>query len=279
MTEIFNNRELAIIIWLTIALLLLSFKKGIFNSYLDILKAFFQDKIITAILVSIIYVEIIILILAIFNFWQTIDLKDTFLWYIGSGFLLMLGSNKALEQDDYFKKVFWKSFKLIVLLEFITNLYTLSLIWELILIPILTFFVILDTVAGYKKEHKSVKVLTQVILTIFGFSIFIFSLTKIGSDFNRFINTETFRIFMIPIILTLAFIPFLYIHILNMKYENLYLRIGWRFEKNDNEFKKIKKRIFTECNLNLRKLERLEKINSINHIMNYSDLNNTLKDL
>lgn len=279
MSDIFNNRELAIILWLTLILLLLSFKKGILNSYVEILEAFFQDKIITSILISIIYVEMIILVLVILNFWEIDDLKDTVLWYIGSAFLLLLGSNKALKENDYFKKIFWNSFKLIVLLEFITNLYTLELIWELILIPILFFFAVLDVFAGLKEEHKIVKLLTQSILTIFGVSIFVFSLTQISLDYNGFMNTETFRIFMIPIILTLAFIPFLYGYVLYMKYENLYLRIGWRFKKKDAEFKKIKKRIFIECNLNLRKLEKLEKINSFNHIMNYSDLNKTLNEL
>ena len=275
----FNNRELAILIWLTLILVLLSFKKGILKSYLDLLKAFFQDKIISSILISIIYVETVILLLTLANYWEPKLLKDTIFWYVGSAFLLMLNANKALENKNHFSQIFWKSFKLIVILEFIMNFYTFDFIWELILIPILSFIAIIDIVAGYKNEHKQVKKFTQFILTILGITMFIYAIREIISNSDKFWNIEIAKVFLLPIILTILFLPFLYFYVLYMKYENLYIRVGFRFNKKDSEFLKIKRRIFLECKLNLRKLERLEKVKSFHHIMDYSDLDKTIKEL
>ncbi len=279
MRDIFNNRELAIIIWLSLILVLLSFKKGILNSYHDLLKAFFQDKIISSLLISVIYVELIILLLSLADFWERDLLKDTIFWYIGSAFLLMLNSNKALENKTHFQKIFWNSCKLIVVLEFITNFYTLDLLWELILIPVVSFIAILDAFADFKNEHKPVKKLTQAVLTIIGITIFVYSIRQITSNSNEFLNVNSAQILLLPVILTILFLPFLYFYVLYMKYENIYVRIGFRFDKKDKEFLKIKKRIFRECKLSLRKLERLEEIKSFHHILEYSDLDNTIKEL
>lgn len=278
MTDIFNNRELAIIVLLTLIIILFSFKNGVLKSFLELLKAFFQDKIISSVLISVIYVEIIILFLALLDYWKSDFLKETIFWFLGSAFLLMLNSRKALENKNYFKKIFRDSFKLIILLEFITNFYSFNLFWELIIIPIISFIVILDIVAGYKNEHRVVKKLTQSILSIIGITLFIFAIKQISIRQGEFINVDTAKIFLLPIILTILYLPFLYLYVLYMKYENLYLRIGFRFDKNDPVFKRIKKKIFFECNLSFQKLEKLEKTKSINYILNYEDLNKAINE-
>lgn len=278
MTDIFNNRELAIIVWLTLIIFIFSFKNGVLKSYFELLKAFFQDKIISSVLISIIYVEIIILFLALLNYWKPDFLKETIFWFLGSAFLLMLNSRKALENKSYFKKIFRDSFKLIILLEFITNFYSFNLFWELIIIPFISSIVILDIVAGYKNEYRAVKILTQSILSIIGITLFIFAINQISIKHGEFINVYTAKIFLLPIFLTILYLPFLYLYVLYMKYENLYLRIGFRFDKNDPVFKTIKKRIFFECILSLRKLEKLENTKSINYILDYEDFNKTINE-
>ena len=279
MVNIFNNREIAIIVWLTLIIILFSFKNGVLKSYFELLKAFFQDKIISSVLISVIYVELIILFLALFDFWKPDFLKETIFWFLGSAFLLMLNSRKALENKSYFKNIFRDSFKLIILLEFITNFYSFNLFWELIIIPLISFIVILDIVAGYKNEHRAVKKLTQSILSIIGITLFIFAIKEIFIRSGEFINVDTAKIFLLSIILTILYLPFLYLFVLYMRYENLYLRIGFRFDKNDPVFKNIKRRIFLECKLSLAKLEKLGNTESINYILNYEDLNSAIDEL
>lgn len=225
-----------------------------------------------------IYVEVIILFLALLDYWKPDFLKETIFWFLGSAFLLMLNSRKALENKNYFKKIFRDSLKLIILLEFITNFYSFNLLWELIIIPFISFIVILDIVAGYKNEHRAVKKLTQSILSIIGITLFVFAIKQIFIRHGEFINVDTAKIFLLPIILTILYLPFLYLYVLYMKYENVYMRIGFPFVKNDPVFKNIKKRIFFECKLNLAKLEKLGNTKSINYILNYEDLNKAINE-
>ncbi len=278
MTDIFNNRELAIIVWLTLIIILLGLKNGVLKSYLELLKAFFQDKIISSILISVIFVEVIILLLALLDYWKTDFLKETVLWFFGSAFILLINSRKALENKNHFKKIFQNSFKLIILLEFITNFYTFDLLWELIIIPVISFIVILDVFAGYKKEYKAVKKLTQIILSIIGITLFSFAVRQIAISQGEFIKVDKVKIFLLPVILTILYLPFIYLFVLYMKYENLYLRIGFRFDTNDPVFKRIRRRIFLECNLSIKKLEKLEKMETINYILEYADLNKTINE-
>jgi len=277
--EIFNNREIATLIWLGILFLYLVVLKNFWKSFKNVLKAFFNDKIISLVLISIIYIEIIILILAILSFWDFSLIKGTLFWYIGVGFITMLNLPKATEGIDFFKSTLIQNLKFIILFEFIVNVYSFNLIAEFILLPILTLFVLIDTYAGFNEDTKKIKPITNGVLSVFGFILLIYSINQIRLDYSSFIKISNLIDFLLPVILTICFIPFLYFTALYMKYENLFVRIGFRFENDELQFKFIKKKIFRTCYFNLIKLNRLSKIPRINTIMSKDDLIKTIIEL
>ena len=240
MKEIFNNREIATLIWLGILFLYLVFFKNFLESFKSVLKAFFNDKVFSLVLISVIYLEIIILILAILSFWNFSLIKGTIFWYIGVGFITMLNLPKATEGIDFFKSTLIQNFKFIILFEFIVNVYSFNIFIEIILLPILALFVITDTYADYNEDAKKVKPITNGVLSIFGFFLLVYSINQIRLDYSTFTTISNLKGFLLPVILTISFIPFLYFTALYMKYENLFVRIGFRFDKDESQFKFIK---------------------------------------
>lgn len=279
MIEVLNNRELSILIWLSIILVGLAFKKGVTKSYADLIKAFFQDKVITLVFASIVYVEIVVLFLALIDYWEIYLLKDTTFWYLGTGFILLLSTSKALSEKDFFRKVIIDNVKLILILQFITNFHTFGLFWEVLLVPTVSFVAILDVMADLKSENRVLKKLTVPLLILFGFAIFSYSVFQISTDLGTFAATNTLKLFFLPIILSLTFIPFLYFVTLIMEYENLFLRIGFRFKKKNPDFKKMKIKIFKTCHVNLDKLKRLSRLTSTQYILDNADFEKTIKEL
>lgn len=279
MIEVLNNRELSILIWLSIIFLGLAFKKGVTKSYADLIKAFFQDKVITLVFASLVYVEIVVLFLALIDYWEIYFLKDTIFWYLGTGFILLLNTRKALSEKDFFRKVITDNVKLIVILQFITNFHTFGLFWEVLLVPIVSFVALLDAMADHKSENRILKKLTVPLLTLFGLSIFSYSIFQISTDFGAFTATNTLKLFLLPIILSLLFVPFLYFVTLIMEYENLFLRIGFRFKKSDPDFKKMKIKMVKTCHLNLNKLKRLSRLKSTQYLLDKSDFEKTINEL
>lgn len=101
MNQIFNTREISILLWLLIFLLYVSREKSVRNSSLILIKAFFNEKVIDVILLMIIYIGLIILSLTLIGFWDMFLLKDSIVWLAFGGFALIMKTN----EDNYKKDI------------------------------------------------------------------------------------------------------------------------------------------------------------------------------
>ena len=127
----FSTRELASITWgaiLIIALIFYSVKNvQLRHSLIAVIKAFFQIKIITTILLITSYVSLSSFILYQIQIWDFSQLKNTFFWYItiAIGTMFSLSTIKE-DSHNFFIKTIQSSIHLYVLLQFIINFHTFS---------------------------------------------------------------------------------------------------------------------------------------------------------
>lgn len=98
--------------------------------------------------------------------------------------------------------------------------------WELILIPIVTFISILDAIAEVKKEYQIAHKLLSRILVAIGFSMLFYSFSQAINTYNQYSNTDLLISFMIPFIYSIFFIPVTYIFVLYSEYEKLFIRLN-----------------------------------------------------
>jgi hypothetical protein len=255
----FNTREIAIICWLFVLILWAFSQKNIRNSLFGVLKSLFQIKILSVIIVAIIYTGLTVLLLAKIGIWEWILLKDTIYWFTAVAFVLMMSTNKANQEKGFFIKILKDNLKIILFLEFILTLYTFNLIAEIILVPILVFIGAMSAVSELKKEYLPVKKLFDFILSLIGIFFIIFALGKVFGDFQNIMTSQNLKTLILPPLLTVAFIPFVYFFALIMAYETLFVRLSI-FNKNDPDLIRFTKRkILLACHLNLSKLNRFAK--------------------
>src|SRR5690606_34228123 len=177
MTEFYkllSNREISILIWsfVIFAVLIIS-SKGSFGKLLDVIKALFSKKFITFYITFLVYFFLIIFLLNKLSIWELGLYKDFIYWFLTTGIVLFFNSNNLNTIKD-FVKVILTATSLTIILEFIVGFYNFSLIWELILIPIVTLISLLSLVAEMKKDDPNTKVVANIlkgILTIIGFGI------------------------------------------------------------------------------------------------------------
>lgn len=269
--NIFNNREIALFIWFFLFLIWVLSKKEIRKSLVGVLKAFLKWKILTSVFSMILYVSLLIALSYKIRFWDTSMLKDTLYWFFGVAFIMLMNSNKTNEEDHYFKKVLLDNLKLVVVLEFIINLYVFNLVVEVIFIPILIFIVIVNAFAETKKEYLPVSKLMSNILTFIGICFVVFSFKNIVTDFKSFAKIDNLRSFLLPPVLTFTYSPFIYLMALYIKYENIYLRMDL-FNEKKKILKYAKRKIFVLCHFNLKKLNKLSKELGIIKIDNKNDV-------
>jgi hypothetical protein len=256
--ETFNNREIAIIIWLIILLFLAMINKEFRISLLTLVKVFFVKAILRIYFLMTLYVFLIILGLYHFGFWSNYFLKETIFWYFGIAFISIYKVYKISEDKDYFKKLFVDYIKLTAILGFITSLYSFSLIIELFLVPLFLLIAMMSAVSQTKKEYQGINKLFNNILVIGGYFSIIYTIIKIITDFNSFANGNNLTSFILPLIFTSLYIPFIYCFALYTSYETLFLRLKY-FIKTDKAIKKAKWEIFTSFHVKFRKLNSFAK--------------------
>lgn len=261
--KLLSNREISILIWafLTLTILILS-SKGSFGNLLSVVKALFSKKFIPFYATFGIYFFIIISILSKFSIWEFSLYKDFIYWFLTTGIVLFFNSNNLKGYKD-FTKVILTAISLTIILEFIIGFYNFSLVWELILIPIVTFISLLSLVAEMKKDDRNTKIVANIlknILSFIGLGIFIYCIYQLTINYKDFFTLSNLKSFLLPPLFTLLFLPLVYFTVLYIKYERAFGNLRrYKFLTN-NRKKKIKFYILRYANVNFNYIENANKI-------------------
>jgi hypothetical protein len=256
--EIFSNREIAIIIWLIIFLIWGLSKRDVRKSFFSVLKAFSAKPIITATLLMVAYISLMVAAFYKIGLWDATKIKDTIIWSVTVAFVMLVNINKTRDDEYYFKNTILDNMKLVVVLEYILNLYVFDLIIELILTPVLAILVMMIAIAEYNSEYKQVEKFLNGVLSIIGIVIVIFSIYNIVVHFNSFATAGHLTDFLLPPIFTIAFLPFVYLMALYVSYEILFIRIGF-FIKDPDLAKYTKRKIIFAFHFDLKSLNAWSK--------------------
>ena len=136
--NIFNSREIATGIWIIIGLSWALSKVAVRTSMLVLLRSVFNPYLSTLVLLTWIYVAVLVFLLKLVGFWSTEFLKDSILWSLFSGLILVFRQIDSQENRTVFSLIAKDSLKLVVALQFLTNTYTFHLAIELLLVPFWT---------------------------------------------------------------------------------------------------------------------------------------------
>jgi hypothetical protein len=254
-----NNREKSIIIWSSLFFIWAFTRKKVRSAFADVLKAFFKPKLFIPFLVYATYIALIIFVYSKIGFWKLFLLKDTIVWFFGFAFINYVNINKVNEEKGYLKKSLIDNFKLFVIIQFIVNMYVFSLTVELILTPIVTILVGMQVIAEYDNKYRNVQKFLNGTLAIIGIVFIVFSFSEAISDSDNFFTSVTFHKLILPPLLYIPLIPFIYLLALAILYETTFIRLKIKEYYKPN-LKHIKFRLLKTCNFNLNRLKRFQKI-------------------
>ncbi|HNP20137.1 MAG TPA: hypothetical protein PKL31_16985 [Fulvivirga sp.] len=253
---IFNNREIALILWLAVIVLAVLLSK-LRKSLVPIVKILASKMFLIIFSLIGAYLFGIILLLKNLEVWQTSNLKDVLFWLFTVGLILVFKINDA-KSNAYFKGIFLSAIKWTIILEFVVNLYSFSLFTEIVILPILVFLAMTQAVAEMDDKHKVVSKFLQNVISIAGLSIFCYSLYKTVINFEAVLTFQNLVSFLLPSTITILFIPFVYFLALYSTYESYFIHLDFMTVKKD-KVKETKKLILEIANINLDKLLRIKK--------------------
>ena len=169
----------------------------------------------------ILYMGFIIYGLYEIGLWKIHQLKSTFVWVASVGALSLFQLEKIKSDPQFFKNSIIKNLKLVAVVLFVLKFYKFNLVIELIMIPV--FFVLGGALALTQSEK--IKNFCNNIMCAFGVGLIVFTIYMLIANFDKFANEKTMYDFITPPLLTLLYLPFIFVMMVLTTYESVFVRL------------------------------------------------------
>jgi hypothetical protein len=223
-----DNRERAVLIWTLVIVLVVLWKRDPRTAFASVLRALAARPLLVFLLGAMLYVAAIVLLGAFIGVWTLPLLGVTVLWCFGPGAVMFFNSNEATSDANYFRKVLRGSLSVVLIVEFLANLHVFNLVLELVLLPVVTMLVLTAYFAGSKDQFAPVKKLLDGLLIVFGVALLARAVFGLAFDFESFATLENLMRLVVPLALTLAFLPYAYFLRAYIRWEQRRLDRRWR---------------------------------------------------
>lgn len=252
-----NTKELAISIWIIISFIYMVRNKKVRQSLLQVIKCAFNYKFVIITMVLIVYNISAIILLNNFGFWNTYLIKDTVVWFLFSGLVIVFKSIDNNKNNNYFKNIILNNFKIVIFIQFILSEYTMSFLFEFISIPIFFFIGGASAIIENKSEYKDVKKLLMwiqnILFIVITYNSFKFAISDIRSlgTYNNLLKI------IVPGVLSILSIVPAYLLALYSSYEKIFVRLNSYKGRSRGLSLYLKARIVLYCNINLKRVNSL----------------------
>lgn len=217
-----SNRELALLIWIALFVIfvLSRDKDGTVRKALrSLASAFISRKIIAIFSWAMLWIVISIQGLAWLGLWSLENLKGTLIWAVTFAFVTIFDANRITDEATYFGKTLRDVLNATVVVAYFAEMYSFSLVAELVITPLLLFVALMAAVSERKPESTLVHGFAQGVLVVAGLGFIAYSTYRAVTEFDSFATMANFKDFLIPVALSLAFLPFLYAMSVLLTYE------------------------------------------------------------
>ena len=266
MTELFNNREIAIALWTTVFFGWAFSRKEVRRSIFQLVKSFFSPKIIIPFTLLFTYSFLVVLLLREIHLWSLSNLKETIYWFLFSGIIIAFRSVVDETTEKPIRKIIKELVAFTIILEFIVNTYVFKLLVELFFVPTIAFLTAVYTYATIKTEYKIVEKILGTLLAIIGIAMFTQALIQIYYDFDKFARLDTLTDFILPPILTISILPAIYLLLLYSSYELLFIRVDLMLNSKEMQ-RYAKKLLILHCGFKVGKVKYMLKFR-VNQLYN-----------
>lgn len=234
-----NNREISIVFWVIVFLVLLLVYPKTRKHIAKSIKLLTHWKIVVPNLLLYLYLYAIIVLIKKYIYWDDSLIKDSLIFVIVTSTSIFFRTANTNKPHKEIINIIFDMFKISIFIEFIYNFSSDNLLIEILIIPIGMIIGTLVYIVENNKKYYSIKKAIQTIETIFYLYLLLSSIIRFIEMYD---NTQTIlmtkQFFYAPI-LTISVIPFLYISIYCMYIERLNIFIN----RNKILERKFKKRL------------------------------------
>ena len=176
------------------------------------------------------YAAALLYLLTILNLWATHLVAETVFWFLFSGLVILYRGITRGAEADFFKKTVLSVFAIATLSEFVFNLRPLGLVSELVLVAGLFFLFTTITVAeATNQDRHTVGFLRGFLAAVIVF-LLVYTVAGMVSEPEIFLTYANLLEFLLPFLLTVGVLPYVYGVALSSTYGLLFMRLNWKLD-------------------------------------------------
>lgn len=202
---------------------------------LGLLRALGSRHLVSAITLMTMYVVMMIYGLARLGLWDFSLLKGSFIWFFSVAVFSLFQVNKFSESPHNLKGLVADSVKLVVVIEYLVGAYTFHIAVEIVLVPLIVFLSALVAFAETKSEYESVHKFLNAVLAIVGVAILGSVMYLLVRDFEQVANRQAASDFVLPVILSVLYTPFIAFMAVYSTYQTVLIRLRYSIKKRHVE--------------------------------------------
>ena len=220
-----SNREWALLIWLGVVLAALLLRGDLRSILFEVVRLPLNRVVVVPVALMAAWVGGLVVGAARMGWWDAGLVPDTTVWFFGTALVLMFSAVQGLGEQRFFRRTALRVFRVAVVVEVFINLFVFSLVFELLLLPILVILSMLSVAAGSQERLASVKSVTDAALSSVGLALFGYVLFQIVSDWHDFDKPGALPKFALPLWLAAGIVPFVYLVGLYAAYDGAFRSI------------------------------------------------------
>jgi hypothetical protein len=224
---VFDNRELALLAWAIALLVLCVIARSIRPALAAVIDSLFAPKLLTTFILMATYAGVLVWLFSLARIWTPAVAAETLFWFFGPAIVLYSQFDKAGRDPHFFRRTALATLTVTVVIDFVINLYPFNLVVELLLVLLFAFLGGMLALAT-EPEHRQVKGLINFLLAVLGFVLIGHTILHIVDAPEEFATLDNLRRFLVPILLSLAFLPFVYGVAVFALYDSLFSRLDWK---------------------------------------------------
>lgn len=236
--DILNSREWAILVWALIAIGYITRPprwRTLKEPLLGVLRTLGSRHLVSVITLMTMYVVMMIYGLARLGLWDFSLLKGSLIWFFSVAVFSLFQVNKFSESPHKLRGLVADSFKLVVVIEYLVGAYTFNIAVELVLVPFIVFLSALVAIAETKPEYESAHKFLNAVLAIVGTAILGSVMYLLVKDFHQVVNRQAASDFVLPVILSALYTPFIAFMAVYSTYQTVLIRLQYSIEKRHVE--------------------------------------------
>lgn len=199
------------------------------------LRALSSRHLVSAITLMTMYVVIMIYGLARLRLWDFSLLKGSMIWFFSVAVFSLFQINKFSESPHKLRGLVADSFKLVVVIEYLVGVYTFHIAVELVLVPLIVFLSALVAFAETKPEYDPAHKFLNAVLAIVGTAILGAVMYLLVNDFEQVANRQAALDFVLPVILSALYTPFIAFMAIYSTYQTVLIRLQYSIKKRHVE--------------------------------------------